>query len=204
MSDISYAEWRIHTEQRFAEMQPINEPAEQHRSPSGKYSLEIVEYTSGPESWNYSRGLVRQAESQKIIADIKRNLAGFWFAWVLRPDGEYLLCGEDYQGYNVIDFKNETNTLTFPPEAYEGRGFCWGSAYPSPAGQLLAVEGCYWGGPNEIVILDFSNPSRSPLPELARAEETLQVKGWLSDSEFEFTVEDGEAVRTTSWKVGGA
>ena len=204
MSDMCYAERRRHTEQRFSEMQPVNEPTELHSSPSGKYSLEIIEYTSGPESWNYSRGVVRHTDSQKIIADVKRNLAGFWFAWVLRPDGEYLLCGEDYQGYNVIDVKEGTNTLTFPIEAYKGMGFCWGSAYPSPTGQLLAVEGCYWGGPNEIVIYDFSNPSCSPLPELARAEETLQARGWLSDSEFEFTVEDGDATRTTTLKTGGA
>ena len=115
-----------------------------------------------------------------------------------------LFRSEDYQGYNVIDVKEGTNTLTFPIEAYKGMGFCWGSAYPSPTGQLLAVEGCYWGGPNEIVIYDFSNPSCSPLPELARAEETLQARGWLSDSEFEFTVEDGDATRTTTLKTGGA
>lgn len=204
MSDMGYAEWRQHTEQRFSGMRPVDKPTELHSSPSGEYSLEIIEYTSGPESWNYSRGMVRQAESQRIIADVKRNLAGFWFAWVLRPDGEYLLCGEDYQGYNVIDLNRGVNSLTFPLEAYKGRGFCWGSVYPSPTGQLIAVEGCYWGSSNDVVIYDFSDPCRSPLPELARVEEVLQAKGWLSDSEFEFTVEDGDATRSSTWKVGGA
>jgi hypothetical protein len=122
----------------------------------------------------------------------------------LRPDGEYLLCGEDYQGYNVIDLKREVNELTFPPEAYEGQGFCWGAAYPSPTGQLIAVDGCYWGGPNEVVIFDFAVPCLSPLPELTRIEDTLNVKGWLNDTEFEFTVADGDAGRTTIWKMSRA
>jgi hypothetical protein len=202
MNNPSYAEWRQHIEKRFSEMQPIGEPSDIHHSPSGTYSLEIIQYTSGPESWNYSRGLVRHNASKKVIADVKRNLAGFWFAWVLRPDGEYLLCGEDYQGYNVLDLGRGVNALTFPVEAYKGLGFCWGSAHPSPTTQLLAVEGCYWGGPNEIVIFDFSEACRSPLPEIARIEETLQAKGWLSDSEFEFTVEDGQESRSVIWKAG--
>ncbi len=201
MSDTNYAEWRSHTEKRFSEMSPTDKPPEIHISPSGNYSLEIIEYTEGPQSWNYSRGIVRDIASQKIIADVKRNLAGFWFAWVLRPDGEYLLCGEDYQGYNVIDLAREINALTFPVEAYKGLGFCWGGVYPSPTGQVLAVEGCYWGGPYDIAIYDFSDPCRSPLPEIMRVEDVFEAKGWLSESEFEFTVEDGDVTRSVVLKA---
>ena len=68
-----------------------------------------------------------------------------------------------------------------------------------PRAGVLSLFATTDGGPNEVAIFDFSEPCRSPLPELARIEETLQAKGWLSDSEFEFTVEDGEATRAVTW-----
>jgi hypothetical protein len=182
-------------------MEPVPGTADVHPSPSGAYALEIFAYTAGPGTWNYSRGLVREVASDRLLADVRRNLAGFWFAWVLRADGEYLLCGEDYQGYNVIDLAREKNVLTFPNEAYEGQGFCWGAAYPSPSGKLLAVEGCYWAAPSDIVIYDFSEPLRSPLPEVARIEDILQAKFWLSDSEFAYTVEVSEEVEQHIWRA---
>ena len=201
MPTSEYAQYREHTEQRFLTMEPVPGIADIHLSPSGAYALEVAEYTAGPSSWNYSRGLVREVASGRLLADVKRNLAGFWFTWVLRADGEYLLCGEDYQGYNVIDLARAKNVLTFPPEAYKGQGFCWGTAYPSPSGQLLAVEGCYWGGPNDLVVYDFSEPLRSPLPEVARLEEILQAKSWLSDREFAYTVEVSEEGEQHIWRA---
>ncbi len=201
MTTSEYAKHREHTEQRFLTMEPVPGDAAVHLSPSGAYALEVLAYTAGPGTWNYSRGLVREVASGRLLADIKRNLAGFWFTWVLRGDGEYLLCGEDYQGYNVIDLAHARNVLTFPLEAYDGQGFCWGAAYPSPNGQLLAVEGCYWGAPYDIVIYDFSEPLRSPLPEVARIEEILQAKSWLSDSEFAYTVEASEEAEQRIWRA---
>lgn len=181
-------------------MAPVSGSRELHTSPSGDYSLEITEYTSGPESWNYSRGRVQEVASGSLIADVKRNLAGFWFAWVLREDGEYLLCGEDYQGYNVIDLRRGRNVLTFPPEAFKGQGFCWGTARPSPHGRVLAVEGCYWGGPNELVFYDFTEPLRSPLPEIARIDEILRAESWLDDGHFAYVVEEGSSTRQVIWE----
>jgi hypothetical protein len=86
-------------------------------------------------------------DSQEIIADIKRNHALFWRSWVLQGDNEYLLCGEDYQGYNVIALNGVNcgrNVFTFPPEAVDGRGFSWTAVKPSTDGKTLAVDGCYW------------------------------------------------------------
>lgn len=180
-------------------MRPTSDSASVHTSPSGKYTLEIVEYTEGPQSWNYSRGTVRQNDSGELIADVKRNLGNFWFCWVLRSDGEYLLCGEDYQGYNIIDLAGKQTVLTFPPEAYEGGGFCWVSVHPSPSGSLLAVEGCYWGGSNELVIYDFSNPTRSPLRELFRVDYLADAGSWQSDFEFTYSEGEDEPYQQRSW-----
>jgi hypothetical protein len=200
MSDSQYQEWRAEIEARFAEMHALDEHIEVHRSPSGRYSLQVTEYTAGPESWNYTRGVVLCSATATVVADVKRNYGIFWFAWVQRQGKEYLLCGEDYQGYNVIDLDAEVNVLTFPPEAYKGLGFCWAAAYPSPSGDTVAVEGCYWACPYDLVFYDFTNPMRSPLPELFRAEGLERAEGWVSESEFRFTVEEGESRQTRTWR----
>lgn len=129
--------------------------------------------------------------SGRIIADIRRNYGHFWHAWVFRGEREeYLLCGEDYQGYNVIDLVTAGNFVEFPEPGYQGDGFCWVAAHPSPDGKILAVEGCYWACPYELVFFDFSNPSMLPLPELSRADFYEVAEGWAGDGEFRYTVED--------------
>ena len=200
MRDSQYVAWRSEIETRFSSMHPVLKPTEIHISPSGEYSLEIIEYTDGLKSWNYTRGLVRHQKTQEIITDIKRNLGYFWHAWVQHKDREFLFCGEDYQGYNVIDLSTAINTFTFPQEAYEGLGFCWAAVYPSPSGKLLAVEGCYWACPSELVIYDFKNPSLSPLPELFRAEDLEHIIGWKNNKELQFIIEEDNKKRTQIWQ----
>jgi hypothetical protein len=54
------------------------------------------------------------------------------------------------------------------------------AVYPSPDGLVLAVDGCYWACPYEIVFFDFANPASLPLPEIDRCEEvTDPVIGWV-------------------------
>lgn len=193
-----YAERRAPIEERFLAKPPVPGTEQTHLSPSRRFSLHTAVHDATPASWAYSRGVVRHVASQRIIADVHRNLGHFWHAWVSRADGEYLLCGEDYQGYNVIDLEREQNILTFPDEAYEGTGFCWAAVFPSPCGQLLAVDGCYWACPYELVIYDFSEPLRSPLPELARIEDLGDTQGWREDGSFAYRLDDG---REAVWRA---
>jgi hypothetical protein len=199
MHSAQYLEWRARIEGHFSTMKGLDDEAEIFRSPSGQHFLRVTEYTGGPGSWNYSRGVVFREGSSIAVADVTRNYGGFWHAWVERGGREYLLCGEDYQGYNVIDLEAGTNTLTFAPTGFEGAGFCWAAAYPSPQGDVVAVEGCYWACPYELVFFDFTDPSQSPLPELERFEDLDSVTGWVDDREFRFTVGEGDARRVVSW-----
>ncbi len=159
-------------------------------SPSGHYELERCSYVTGPKSWNYSRGIVRRVSDHKVIADVKRNFGHFWYAWVEHANGdEYLLCGEDYQGYSVINLTKETCQVFFPEGGYKGFGFCWTAVYPSPDGLVLAVDGCYWASPYEIVFFDFSDPGNLPLPEIERCQDvTDPVIGWVDNNRFAFTI----------------
>lgn len=71
--------------------------------------------------------------------------------------------------------------------ALQGWGFCWANVLPSPDGMTLAVEGCYWACPYDLVFYDFSQPDCLPLPELRRFEGLERVIGWENANTFAFT-----------------
>jgi len=161
------------------------ETAQIHPSPAGRFELETCRYTTGPQSWDYSRGVLRRTDDGVVLADVKRNYGTFWHAWVSRPgEDEYLLCGEDYQGYTIIDLRTGECRTHFPEEAWKGFGFCWTAAYPSPDRKVLAVDGCVWACPYELVFFDFRRPDQLPLPELDRVGGLWECRGWLDDDTF--------------------
>lgn len=197
----NYVEWREDVLKKFDNRTLVDGSNKHHIAPSGLFTLDISEYSGSDDSWSYSRGVVKEAGSAKVIADIKRNYPMFWYCWVKQEHGEYLLCGEDYQGYNVIDLHNTNNSFTFPSEALDGMGFCWADVKPSPDGRTLAVEGCYWGCPYELVFVDFSEPMRSPLPELQRFANLGISEKWINEDEFRFTVDDDEDENSPSTPI---
>jgi hypothetical protein len=151
--DERYQERRRQIERFFVPENAIDVPVTVSTSPFGQFVLEVRKYLTGHsadgyKTWDFSRGIVRRIADQKIIADIKRNHPYFWRTWVKHQDGnEYLLCGEDYQGYTVVNLHNGHVQSYFPPKGYHGGGFCWTAAYPSPDSKILAVDGCYSGAP---------------------------------------------------------
>jgi len=183
--DERYLERRKEIEKNFIPENEISESLEIDASPSGKYQIEIREYRVGLGC--YTRGIVTGFSTEKSIADIKRNFKGFWHVWFQHPNrNEYLLCGEDYQGYSVINLTDEKYHVYFPEDGYKGLGFCWREVYPSPDGLTLAVKGCYWGWNDDVVFLDFRNPDELPYPELARFESIHKFNGWAEDGSFVF------------------
>lgn len=201
-----YIKRRKCIEQKFNALSPMHDSRKQYVSPSGHFVLEVMRYGGCVDgSWDYSRGIVKNASSNQTIAEIKRNCPSFWHSWVTQGTEEYLLCGEDYQAYNVVHLNQPATSLTFPPEAWEGLGFCWAAVHPSPDGKTLAVEGCYWACPYELVLMDFSAPMHSPLPELQRFANVAEVIGWVNDSTFQFTVENEDENlpdRCVTWHRG--
>ncbi len=196
-----YAVLRKETEDIFAASKPL-EGSEQHVSPSGQYTLDITIYATGEGRWNYSRGVVRRNSDQVVIADIKRNYGQFWHTWVTHANGlEYLLCGEDYQGYTVIELSTGRIQVHFPDEGFEGMGFCWAAVHPSPDGLILAVDGCYWACPYELVFYDFSQPMKNLLPELERIEDLADTIGWQGNTRFEYVCygESDSEKRKAEW-----
>jgi len=180
---VTYEQRRESVEDRFLRMRPIPEEHRLHTSPSGQFVLAVDTYAEPDCDWNFTRGVLREVGTEEVIADIRRAASQFLFAWVAHTQGEFLVCGEDPEGYNVIDIRRGINVCT-PPD---GSGFNWLTIYPSPDGRVLAVEGCVWGFPNQVVFLNFADPLKSPLPEMARFAMPTDIQGWVSDTTFKFT-----------------
>lgn len=190
-TDAAYIEMRKQFERVFEEAQPVEGSDKSFDSPSGRYRFATTVYSTGkPRTMNMCRGLVTVVSSGELIADVKRNIGGFWHTWVDHPNGnEYLLCGEDYQGYSTINLSKRQVHVYFPEEGINGAGFCWSKAMPSPDRLVLAVDGCIWAATSDLLFLDFREPDSLPYNELMRVEDTLEAKGWKDNDTFSYLLE---------------
>jgi hypothetical protein len=175
----AYEEKRASIVKAFEGYKPLPQPLAA-TSPSGKYRLVITTYETKPGSWAYTRGQVFCGSHE--VADVMRNYSRFPYAWAEgHPNGhDYLLCGEDYQGQTVVELDTGRQVSTYPEAATKGFGFCWSSIHPSPDKKFLAVDGCFWACPYEVVIYDFRDPMNLPLPELERWDEAESFDEWQS------------------------
>lgn len=176
-----YQQMRDLIRQHFAAAS-LGEVLEEHVSPTARFRLEVRTCPTGPNRWNYTRGEVTRLTDNRLLSVVERNYSAFWHCWVLHPDGhEYLLCGEDYQGYSVINLTAEQEHVYLSEAGIKGSGFCWAEILPSPDRLALAVSGCIWGGPFDGLIFDFSQPHELPLPEIARLNDIDALERWKDD-----------------------
>lgn len=154
-------------------------------SESGKYKLIIGKYKTKEGCWNYSRGRVCCLGNDKPIEDVKMNYHDFPYLFVENhPDGhDYLICHEDYQGQTIVQLDTGKRINYLPEAANKGFGFCWESYKISPNKKYLAVNGCVWAGPYEIVIYDFSEPMNLPYKQLAIDDGySNSIRSWNEDN----------------------
>lgn len=137
---------------------------EQHVSPSGKYVLTVSSYRTVPGAWNFTEGAVRSKDGN-LIASIRRNYHQFPFCWIeAHPKGDFLVCGEDYQGQTVVELRS--GSVRSVGSGDPGFGWCW-SSYSYHAGiDALIVLGCGWGGPFDFRTFDFSDPIEKGWPKI--------------------------------------
>ncbi|MEM7221949.1 MAG: hypothetical protein AAF495_03155 [Pseudomonadota bacterium] len=188
--DEDYSQRRRDVEAVFKRSVRDRQKTKRSVSLSGKFELTIDTYSTGENTWEFTRGIVRRAGSGKTIADVKRNYSNFWHSWVQHANGnEYLLCGEDYQGQTVVNLTKGDTYTYFPKAGHGGFGFCWLAAFPSPDSTVIAVDGCYWACPYEIVFFDFTTPDDLPYREYLRLGDLADSDGWLNNDAFKFTQE---------------
>lgn len=131
-----------------------------HLSPSGKYELVIVPYTTKPGCWSHTKGSVYSTADNKLIAEIKRNYSSFPFLFIENHvnGNDYLVGGEDYQGSTIIELTTGNRRNFLPEEAKNGCGFCWVEYKYDETNKMLIVNGCYWACPYEYRFYNFSDP----------------------------------------------
>lgn len=92
-----------------------------------------------------------------------------WHVWAVKNGNTYLLAGEDYQGYSVVNVTTGKVTTAIDNGAEKGFGFCFADVKVD--GDELVVIGCYWAAPYERRVYDFSNPENLPYPLLDWSED---------------------------------
>ena len=150
-----------------------------HTSPCGTYTLKISNHTTGKNSWDYTKGII--SKDKEVLFEVYRNYSSFPYAWLLNhAKGDFMLCGENYQGQTVLNLKTGERVDSLPPEAGKGCGFCWADMHPNKDNTLLAVDGCYWACPFEVLVYDISDPMSLPYSILYRHDGSF--KEWLTDT----------------------
>ncbi len=177
-----------------------------HKSPSGKYTLLVTPYFTKKGSWSYTLGEVYRVESEGAepvkVAEVRRNYGSmieFWVESHPLTGNDYLVTGEDYQGFTVVNLTTGKVTSHIPDDAFEGHGWCpvvfQHFPMPDTSKVVLKVSGCYWACPYEVRLYDFSDPDA---PEFFENGLPWLTKGvWIDD-------EDEERARTLSVEADGS
>lgn len=176
-------------------------------SPSGRYILVTTPYGTKAGSWNYTLGEVYRVpvfpETERVkVAEVRRNYSSMWHCWVENhplTGQDYLVTGEDYQGFTIINLTAGVLTSHIPDAAFQGFGWCPTSAEVlngfQGKGLALKVEGCYWACPYEYRIYDFSNPDSPDFFEEGLRDLTANIS-LDCDSSTELTVEGENLILT--------
>lgn len=174
-----------------------------HFSESGKYRLDITNHKH-PRFTDQSKGKVysiKEDGTTELIAEVCRNYFEFPFLFVENhPEGDFLICGEDYQAQTLINLATGERINTSVDE--NGFGFCWAEYKYIIDQQVLLVEGCYWAAPYEFRFYDFSDPM-SGWPEIEMPDMIMvcdkpnivnDENGWyIEASTYDNTIDDTDA-----------
>jgi len=139
--------------------------AEEHAedvSPCGRYRLVTDAFgtVSDPSFPAIVLAVVQSNQTGETIATMLRNDSRVFHSWIKRDGRDYLLLAEDLEGQSVVDLTEGT----IAGFSSKDGDFIWTEFHPSPNKEMLAIVGCYWACPCQIVVYDFRNPMRLPLP----------------------------------------
>lgn len=157
-------------------------------SPCGRYRLVIEEYVA--EGADFAVAVVYNVNTGQKVATVKRNDSRCFYAWLSRAGCDYLLFPEDLEGQTVVDLTAGVVAGFSSPDD----PFIWTEIHPSPDRTKLAVIGCYWACPFQVMVYDFHDPLDLPLPKLVEfvlPDANAQFGGWASESAFRVCSADG-------------
>lgn len=166
---------------------PERRIAESHiveMSPDGRYQMVVDEYRDPThESERIVEVVVQEAATGEQVARFLCDDDRLYHAWVRSQGRDYLVCPETLEGaQTVVDIEGRRIAGFWSEED----AFIWATFHPSPDGTRLAVVGCYWACPYEVVVYDFRRPLDLPLPIVQRFELPggLKFGAWISSDAF--------------------
>ena len=154
-------------------------------SPCGRYRLIIDAFAT--EHSAVAVAEVRSVESGDVLVRIRRNDDLVFYAWISR-EHDYLVLSEDLEGQSIADL-TERKLAGF---SEKDGGFIWCEFYPSPDRSKIAIGGCFWACSYSVIVYDFREPMKLPLPVLGEfwiPPGNTSFGEWLSEQSF--TVKDG-------------
>lgn len=154
-------------------------------SPSLRYEIETTDLDNGPGYWNYLRVVVTRLPAfvdgawtpRTVLATFERNYGTLCHSFFRYNGCEYFQSGRTYMSQLFVNLDTgdvyDTSTMDHvlphgprcPPKKplaqYYESEFCW-VAIAGCFGNVLVVDGCFWGGPYEYICYDFADPARGP------------------------------------------
>jgi len=161
---------------------------ETHFSPNKKYFFRSNYYlqTDKNRNWTVSKIEIFEAESEKKLFEFIRNDDSLFHGWLTIDNKNYLLLSEDIEGKSIFELEDRK----FYSYSYEDDKFIWCEYYPSPDSKKLAIIGCYWACPYEIVVFDTTNPTTFPYRELYRQDTFKEKLEWLDNTTLKITADE--------------
>lgn len=115
-------------------------------------------------------------DETKSVVYTWRNINddGEFYKIIEHSDGNlYLIFRIDLYGYSVLNLSTLRDFHYIPSGSFpEGETFIWTDVFYNRKNNMLAVSGCYWACPYEIMLLEFSHPLTEP-GELIRVQDCL-------------------------------
>jgi hypothetical protein len=164
---------------------------ENYSSPDNKYFFKSNYYRQSKDkhNWTVSKIEVFQTDTGEKIFEFIRNDDSLFHGWLTVDNDDYLLLSEDLEGKSILDISNRK----FYSYSFEEEKFIWCEYYPSPDSKKLAIIGCYWACPYEIVVFDTSKPTSFPYKELYRQDTFQEKVEWLDNTTLKITSNDNDS-----------
>lgn len=164
---------------------------ENYSSPDNKYFFKSNYYrqTDDKRNWTVSKIEVFQTDTGEKIFEFLRNDDSLFHGWLTVDNSHYLLLSEDLEGKSILDISNRK----FYSYSFEDDKFIWCEYYPSPDSKKLAIIGCYWACPYEIVVFDTSKPTNFPYKELYRQDTFQEKVEWLDNTTLKITSNENDS-----------
>ena len=155
------------------------------QSESGLYyfETEFFKQAGTQRNWIVSKIHVRHIEQQGYIFEYLTDNDDEFSGWVCKDNKEYLILPEAQGGQSILDLSEKKLVSFYSDED----PFIWTNVFISPGKDKLAVEGCYWACPLELVVYDCKNLMDLPYASIHRQvlSDNIRMNQWVDNNIIE-------------------